>query len=96
MALLKILVEGVALTVGSVMTSLLMACLVWQIALGLHCRRQAWMMLVGIAVAAFVALGASEFVRMSAILGLAAAAVLYLQGTDERSARRRGGASRNR
>ena len=96
MPLLKILAEGIALTVGSVLTALILAALAWDIARRLHCRRQAWLIVIVAAVTAFLALGESEFVRMSAILGIAASAILYLQGTEERSENRHNGIQRHR
>ena len=96
MPLLRILVEGIALTVGSVLTTLLLAMLAWHAARWLHCRRQAWLILLVIAVTAMLALGGSEFVRMSAILGIAASVMLYLQGTDEGRGKRDGDIQRHR
>lgn len=96
MPLLKILVEGIALTIGSVLMALTIAVMAWGIARCLHCRRQAWLIVIIVAVAAFLALGESEFVRMSAILGIAASAMLYLQGTDEEREKRHKGIQRRR
>ncbi len=96
MPLLKILVEAVALIAGSILAAMISAVLAWNIARRLHCRRQAWLILLAAAATTLFAFGDSEFVRMSAILGIAASAALYLQGVDDGRGKRQNGIQRHR